>query len=70
VSLAERLMRRFMPLPEVLEPPRPVPVKPEWERIAEEVIDARAQEPEPEYVTEPPDRIVFGSVPRVSGRGW
>jgi hypothetical protein len=68
VSLAGRLARRFMPLPEVLEPP--APPKPEWERIAEEVIDARAQEPEPEYVIEPPDRIVFGSVPRVSGRGW
>lgn len=66
MSLAERLMRRLMPLPETLEPP-----KPEWERMAEEVIDARAQEePEPGYVTDPPDRIVFGSVPRVSGRGW
>lgn len=66
MSLAERLMRRLMPLPETLEPP-----KPEWERTAEEVIDARAQEePEPGYAIDPPDRIVFGSVPRVSGRGW
>lgn len=63
MSLAERVMRRVMPLPEVLEPPKPVPPKPEWERMAEEIIDARAQERR--HVIEPPDRVVFGSVPRV-----